>query len=161
RRAAQPGLGAERPQPARGSLGHRDAVGQYRVGRAALQRDRARGGQPRDGRRAGAQLLRRMVPARRPREPRHRRARVGRGLGAEAREAVRGAVHRSGRWLDDGRWDDYVGLFAEDGEYRLEAKAPELAGPMTWMALGRDELARLLEAAPSHEWQLGERTHLI
>lgn len=82
-------------------------------------------------------------------------------MSAEAREALRGAVHRSGRWLDDGRWDDYVGLFAEDGEYRLEAKAPELAGPMTWMALGRDELARLLEAAPSHEWQLGERTHLI
>src|SRR5690606_22273826 len=43
----------------------------------------------------------------------------------------------------------------------LEAKAPELAARMTWMALGRDELARLLEAAPSHEWQIGERTHLI
>lgn len=82
-------------------------------------------------------------------------------MSAEAREALRSAVHRSGRWLDDGRYDAYVGLFAADGEYRLEAKAPELARPMTWMVLGRDALAQLLEAAPSHEWQLGERTHLI
>jgi 3-phenylpropionate/cinnamic acid dioxygenase small subunit len=82
-------------------------------------------------------------------------------MSAEAREALRSAVHRSGRWLDDGNYDGYVGLFAEDGQYRLEAKAPELPRPMIWIALGRDELAQLLASAPSHEWQLGERTHLI
>lgn len=82
-------------------------------------------------------------------------------MSAEAREALRGAVHMTGRCLDDGRYDAYVELFAADGEYRLEAKAPELAQPMTWMALGRDDLAQLLASAPGHEWQLGERTHLI
>ena len=82
-------------------------------------------------------------------------------MSAEAREALRSAIHRTGRCLDDGDYDAYVGLFAPDGEYRLEAKAPELARPMTWMALGRDALAQLLAAAPGHEWQLGERTHLI
>lgn len=82
-------------------------------------------------------------------------------MSAAAREALREAVHSSGRCLDDGRYADYVALFAPEGEYRLEANAPELARPMTWMALGRDELAKLLESVPAHEWPLGERTHLI
>lgn len=80
---------------------------------------------------------------------------------AKAREALRSQVHRSGRWLDDGRYDAYVGLFAPDGEYRVEAKAPELRQPMTWMALDRAGLKQLLDAAPGHHWQVGERTHLI
>jgi hypothetical protein len=82
-------------------------------------------------------------------------------MSVEAREALRGAVHSTGRWLDDGRYDDYVGLFAADGEYRLEARSPELRRPMTWMALDRDGLRQLLDAAPGHQWPIGERTHLI
>jgi 3-phenylpropionate/cinnamic acid dioxygenase small subunit len=82
-------------------------------------------------------------------------------MSLEAREALRSAIHRSGRWLDDGRYDDYVGLFATDGEYRLEALAPEVRRPMTWMALDRDGLRQLLAAAPGHQWPIGERTHLI
>jgi 3-phenylpropionate/cinnamic acid dioxygenase small subunit len=82
-------------------------------------------------------------------------------MSLEAREALRSAIHRSGRWLDDGRYDAYVGLFAADGEYRIEARAPEVKRAMTWMALDRDGLRQLLEAAPEHQWPIGERTHLI
>ena len=82
-------------------------------------------------------------------------------MSTEAREALRGAIHRSGRYLDDGRFDAYVDLFTADGEYCLEARAPELMRPMTWMALSRDELDLLFKEAPGHEWPLGERTHLI
>ncbi len=80
---------------------------------------------------------------------------------SDKRERLRSLVARSGRLLDDGAFDAYVGLYAGDGRYSMTAKAPELPQPMTWMALSRDELGSLFESLPSHEWDLGERLHLI
>ncbi len=80
---------------------------------------------------------------------------------AETRERLRGLVSRSGRLLDDGAWADYVALFADGGRYAMTARTPELPEPMTWMTLTRDELSSLFESLPSHEWDLGERLHLI
>ncbi len=39
------------------------------------------------------------------------------------RDAIRTVVARSGRLLDDGRFPEYVDLFAADGRYSLEAHA--------------------------------------
>lgn len=82
-------------------------------------------------------------------------------MSSEIRETLRGLVGRSGRMLDDGAFDAYVDLYAETGRYTMTAKAPELAEPMTWMALTRDELRSLFDSLPSHEWDIGERLHLI
>lgn len=79
----------------------------------------------------------------------------------ETREQLRSLVARSGRLLDEGAFDAYVDLYADDGRYSMTAKAPELPEPMTWMALSRDELGSLFESLPSHEWDIGERLHLI
>lgn len=80
---------------------------------------------------------------------------------AETRERLRSLVARSGRLLDDGAFEAYVGLYADGGRYSMTAKTPELPEPMTWMTLTRDELRSLFESLPSHEWDLGERLHLI
>jgi 3-phenylpropionate/cinnamic acid dioxygenase small subunit len=80
---------------------------------------------------------------------------------SETRERLRSLVSRSGRLLDDGAFDDYVGLYADGGRYAMTAKTPELPKPMTWMTLSRDELQSLFDSLPSHEWNIGERLHLI
>lgn len=80
---------------------------------------------------------------------------------ASDHEQLRSLIGRSGRLLDEHRFSDYVDLFADDGSYAITAKAPELPEPMVWMAQSRRELAQLFESIPSHEWDLGERLHLI
>jgi 3-phenylpropionate/cinnamic acid dioxygenase small subunit len=70
-------------------------------------------------------------------------------------------IHLSGRLLDQEDFKNYVALFSEGGEYRLTARAPEVAQPMTWILLKRDEMDALLASAPKQEWNTGERCHLI
>ncbi len=82
-------------------------------------------------------------------------------MSAEDREALRALVARSGRLLDESAFSDYVALYAPDGRYAITAKTPELPEPMTWMTLDRDELDALFGSLSSHEWDLGERLHLI
>ncbi|MCW5770509.1 MAG: nuclear transport factor 2 family protein [Rhodospirillaceae bacterium] len=80
---------------------------------------------------------------------------------ADSREALRRLVHESGRFLDDRRYDDFVALFVDDGNYRVEVDAPELSEKMVWMALTRDELAERFESAPMHEWRFFQQTRLV
>lgn len=82
-------------------------------------------------------------------------------MSAEIRETLRYLVHESGISLDEGRYVDFVALFASDGEYRLTASAPELRRPMTWLALDRDGLAQHFASIPEHEWQPGELTRIV
>ncbi len=70
-------------------------------------------------------------------------------------------IHLSGRLLDQEDFENYTALFCDNGEYRLTAKAPEVAQPMTWILLNRQEMSALLTSAPKHEWNTGERSHLI
>lgn len=79
----------------------------------------------------------------------------------DQRQALRRLISRSGRLLDEGDFSGYAGLFAPDGEYRLEAAGPEVAQAMTWILLNRDELAALLGSAAKHVWNTGLRKHLI
>ena len=37
---------------------------------------------------------------------------------ADTREALRALIHRSGLCLDEGRFEEFVALFADDGAYR-------------------------------------------
>ena len=70
-------------------------------------------------------------------------------------------IHLSGRLLDEQDFANYAALFADGGEYRLVTKAPEVAQPMTWILLSRQELGDLLASAPQHVWNTGQRSHLI
>jgi 3-phenylpropionate/cinnamic acid dioxygenase small subunit len=79
----------------------------------------------------------------------------------QERDKLNRLIHLSGRLLDDEDFASYTALFAEDGEYRLVAKAPEVAQPMTWILLNRQELGDLLASAPKQVWNTGQRSHLI
>ena len=82
-------------------------------------------------------------------------------MSAETRETLRFLVHETGMCLDEGRYDDFVAMFAPDGQYRLTAAAPELRQTMTWLALDRDGLGRHFASIPEHEWQIGEQTRIV
>ena len=75
-------------------------------------------------------------------------------MNAPVQEALRERVHASARRLDERRFEDYLAMYAPQGEYRMEVRAPELETPMVWMAVDRDELGRRLASAASHEWQI-------
>jgi 3-phenylpropionate/cinnamic acid dioxygenase small subunit len=79
----------------------------------------------------------------------------------QEQEKLSRLIHLSGRLLDEEDFDHYAALFAENGEYRLETKAPQVAHPMTWVWLNRQELSDLLASAPKHVWNTGLRSHLI
>ena len=67
---------------------------------------------------------------------------------------------RSGRFLDEGRFADYLELYAEDGRYQLEAHAAEIGRDMVWLSLNRAELAELFREWPLHVRDEAVRTHL-
>ena len=80
---------------------------------------------------------------------------------AETRETLRALVHNSGLCLDEGRFDEFVALFADDGTYRMIAATPELGATQTWLAFDREEMARHFAAIPEHHWPPGEMTRIV
>lgn len=79
----------------------------------------------------------------------------------QERDKLNRLIHLSGRLLDEEDFASYAALFADGGEYRLVTKAPEVAQPMTWILLNRQEMGDLLASAPKHVWNTGQRSHLI
>ena len=79
----------------------------------------------------------------------------------EANEHIRALISRSGRLLDNGRYDEFVDLFAVDGSYSLEATGAEIGRAMTWLALDRAGLQQLFKEYPEHIRDLASRTHLV
>jgi 3-phenylpropionate/cinnamic acid dioxygenase small subunit len=77
------------------------------------------------------------------------------------RESIRALIARSGRLLDEGRFADYVELFATDGQYLIEARSAEIGRDMVWLSLNRTELAELFREWPLHVRDAATRTHLI
>lgn len=80
---------------------------------------------------------------------------------AEDREAIRLLTSRSVRFLNAGRFSDFIDLFAPDGRYVLEADSAEIGKTMTWLDLSRDELNALLEESPQHVHDLAARKHMV
>ena len=79
----------------------------------------------------------------------------------EERESVRALVTRSGRLLDDGRYEEFVDLFSRDGTYSLQARSDELGKDMTWLTADRSELTTLFKEYPQHVRDKAYRTHLV
>jgi len=82
---------------------------------------------------------------------------------SNAEVAITRLIHASAHYLDEHNFDAYVGLFADEGEYLIVTKAPELPKLMTWMQRSKAELAERFDAAPEHEWQImqQDQTRLV
>ena len=80
---------------------------------------------------------------------------------AEDREAIRTLISRSARLMDSKQYDDYMALYAADGYYALQADSDEIGQRMTWLEMGRDDLAALLEESPQHVHDTAARTHMV
>jgi 3-phenylpropionate/cinnamic acid dioxygenase small subunit len=76
-------------------------------------------------------------------------------------DRVRALISRAARCLDDGLYDDFLNLFTNDGKYSIEAQSAELGRQLTWMALGRSELAALFKEYPDHVTDTATRLHLV
>ena len=79
----------------------------------------------------------------------------------EDREGIRTLTSRSARFLNEGRFADFIALFAEDGRYLLEAESAEIGKRMTWLDLSSVELDALLEESPQHVHDLAGRKHMV
>ncbi|MGQ0546074.1 MAG: aromatic-ring-hydroxylating dioxygenase subunit beta [Betaproteobacteria bacterium] len=79
----------------------------------------------------------------------------------EAHERIRALINRSGRLLDSGCYDEFVGLFAAQGQYAMDATSAEIGKPMTWLALDRAGLQALFKEYPEHVRDLASRLHLV
>jgi 3-phenylpropionate/cinnamic acid dioxygenase small subunit len=75
---------------------------------------------------------------------------------SNAAESLRRQVHLAARHLDDGDYTSFLNLFTDQGEYRVEAQAPELAQPMTWMHMARDELGERCAQLSRQQWQIAD-----
>lgn len=82
-------------------------------------------------------------------------------MNLEDRIHIHELILSSGMALDERRFEDYLALYAEAGEYLVTAHVPETASLGTWMDLDKDNLRRLLESADRHTWNTGERLHQI
>ena len=73
------------------------------------------------------------------------------------------AILNTGRFLDERDYEAFQGLMLDEAEYLVTAQAPELKQEMTWMQLGKQELAHRLESLHEHEWEIArfEQTRLI
>lgn len=77
------------------------------------------------------------------------------------REDIRTLISRSVRSLNEGRFADFIALFADGGHYVLEADSAEIGKTMIWLDLDRNELDALLEESPQHVHDLAARKHMV
>jgi methanesulfonate monooxygenase small subunit len=71
-------------------------------------------------------------------------------VSAAAVEQARELVARSCLLLDEERFDDYLGLYADDCRYRITTYSPDLRKDMAMLDLDRKDLAVLLGNLPKH-----------
>lgn len=80
---------------------------------------------------------------------------------SEDREDIRTLISRSARFLNEGRFAEYISLYAQDGGYTLSADSAEIGKRMIWLDLSRSALDALLEESPQHVHDLAGRKHLV
>jgi 3-phenylpropionate/cinnamic acid dioxygenase small subunit len=76
-------------------------------------------------------------------------------------ERIRALVARTAQLLDDGRYEEFLQLFTDDGTYSMQAVSAELGKEVTWMALDRSELSQLFKEYPEHVVDTASRLHLV
>ena len=79
----------------------------------------------------------------------------------EDRENIRLVISKSGSFLDERNYEEYINLFSKNGRYILEANSSEIGETMSWLDMPRDELSALLEESPQHVHDLAERMHIV
>ena len=70
--------------------------------------------------------------------------------GVDAAAHVRDTIYRATIMLDDQRWDDWLGLCAEEFHYAIKAFSPEINKDMTYLQGSRKDMASLIRLLPKH-----------
>ncbi|MCZ6527044.1 MAG: nuclear transport factor 2 family protein [Gammaproteobacteria bacterium] len=72
-------------------------------------------------------------------------------------------LHHCARYLDDHKYNAFLQLFADEGEYSISCIAPELPEKMIWMQRTRHELGERIKAMDEHEWEIAriDQTRII
>jgi methanesulfonate monooxygenase subunit beta len=64
--------------------------------------------------------------------------------------AVRDTVYQATIYLDDEKWDDWLGLCSEEFEYTIKCFSPEINQDMTYLHGKKSDLAALIKLLPKH-----------
>ena len=67
-----------------------------------------------------------------------------------AREIVQELVYRAALTLDEGDFNGFLALCAEDLRYTIGAYSPEIRKPITWLDADRTDLKTLFDTLPRH-----------
>ena len=70
--------------------------------------------------------------------------------GVDVADHVRNAIYRATIFLDDQRWDDWLGLCDEDFHYSIKSFSPEINKDMTYLQGSRGDMANLIRLLPKH-----------
>ena len=70
--------------------------------------------------------------------------------GNGAADSVRETIYRSCLYLDDARWDDFLGCCDESFTYAIRSFSPEIRSDMTYFSGARKDIGTMLERLPKH-----------
>ena len=72
------------------------------------------------------------------------------------RGLVESLIFQSCLLLDEERFDDYIALWAPDGQYRITTWSPDLRQDLVFLDLGLHDFQNLLEGVNNHQRMLGQ-----
>jgi methanesulfonate monooxygenase small subunit len=65
-------------------------------------------------------------------------------------KAVSELIYRSGFFMDDMKFSEYLDLCAKDFTYKITAYSPELRKDMVWQDVDKEEMKKHLDLIPKH-----------
>ncbi|MBT3640009.1 MAG: SnoaL-like domain-containing protein [Acidiferrobacteraceae bacterium] len=65
-------------------------------------------------------------------------------------EDVKSTIYRASLYLDEGKWEDWLGLCHEDFYYAIRAFSPEINYNMTYLDGSRADMVTITEMLPKH-----------
>lgn len=65
-------------------------------------------------------------------------------------DAVKDTIYRATIFLDDEKWEEWLGLCNEDFEYAIRCFSPEINQDMTYLRGKKHDLASLVKLLPKH-----------
>jgi methanesulfonate monooxygenase subunit beta len=70
--------------------------------------------------------------------------------GTSVANAVRDTIYKATVYLDDEKWDEWLGLCADEFEYAIKCFSPEINQDMTYLRGQKSDLAALIKLLPKH-----------
>ncbi len=70
--------------------------------------------------------------------------------GHDAASVVRDTIYRATMALDDQKWEDWLGMCAEDFHYKITAYSPEINKDMIYLQGKRKDMETMVRLLPKH-----------